>query len=161
MKPYHTSSSSRKRLEQRRMKAGKLFQKGCTQAEIARTLRVTPAAVNQWRIVWHAHGLSGLKSKGHPGIQTALTKQKAQKLKRAILKGPRSFGYTTDLWTLERIKAIAKKEAGLSFGATWIWHTIIALGFSCQKPVKRAVERDEKAIAAWKLTAFPSLKKMG
>ena len=161
MKPYHTSSSSRKRLEQRRMKAGKLFQKGCVQAEVARTLRVTPAAVNQWHIVWRMEGLSGLKSKGHPGIRTALTREKAQKVKRAILKGPRSFGYATDLWTLERIKAVAKKQAGLSFGTTRVWQMVIALGFSCQKPVKRAVERDEKAIAAWKLITFPSLKKMG
>ncbi|MEK7082928.1 MAG: winged helix-turn-helix domain-containing protein [Patescibacteria group bacterium] len=161
MKPYHTSSSSRKRLEQRRMRAGKLFRKGLTQAEIARILRVTPAAVNQWYVVWKKRGMSGLKSKGHPGVETALTKEKAEKLKRAILKGPRSFGYTTNLWTLERIKAVAKKEAGLSFGITRVWHMVIALGFSCQKPVKRAVERDEKAITAWRLTTFPRLKKMG
>jgi transposase len=161
MKSYHTSSSSRKRLEQRRMKAGKLFQKGCAQAELARTLRVTPAAVNQWHSIWKECGLSGLKSKGHPGAETALTKEKAVKLKRAILKGPRAFGYATDLWTLERIRAVAKKEAKLSFGTTWIWHAVIALGFSCQKPIKRAVERDERAITAWKLNTFPALKKMG
>jgi transposase len=143
------------------MKAGTLFQKGCAQAEIARTLRVTPAAVSQWHIVWKERGRSGLKSRGHPGIKTALTQEKAQKLKRAILKGPRAFGYTTDLWTLERIKAVAKKQAHLSFGTTWLWHTVIALGFSCQKPVKRAVERDQQAITAWKLTTFPALKKMG
>ena len=143
------------------MRAGKLFQKGCVQAEIARILRVTPAAVNQWHIVWKEHGLSGLKSKGHPGMPTTLTKEKAQKLKHAILKGPRAFGYATDLWTLERIKMVAKKEIALSFGTTWIWHTIIALGLSCQKPVRRSVERDEQAIRTWKLKTFPRLKKMG
>lgn len=143
------------------MKAGKLFQRGCTQAEVARTLRVTPAAVSQWHILWKERGLSGLKSKGHPGAETTLTKEKRQKLKRAILKGPRAFGYATDLWTLERIKSIAKKEAGLSFGTTWIWHTVISLGLSCQKPIKRTVERDEKAIRTWKLKTFPRLKKMG
>ncbi len=143
------------------MKAGKLFHEGCVQAEIARTLRVTPAAVNQWHIVWKESGIRGLKSKGHPGTQTTLTKEKAQKLKRAILKGPRAFGYTTDLWTLERIRAVAKKEVHLSFGTTWIWHTVIALGLSCQKPIKRSVERNEQTITTWKLKTFPHLKKMG
>lgn len=161
MTPYHTSSSSRKRLERRRIKAGKLFQQGCTQAKVAKTLRVTPAAINQWHVVWKKHGLPGLKSKGHPGRETALTKQKGQKLKRAILKGPRAFGYATDLWTLERIKTIAKKEANLSFGTTWIWHTVISLGLSCQKPMKRSVERDEQAIKTWRTNTFPRLKKMG
>lgn len=143
------------------MRAGKLFQKGCSQADIARILRVTPAAVNQWRIVWKKHGVSGLKSKGRPGPSSALTKEKAEKLKRAILKGPRAFGYGTDLWTLERIREVAKKKVGLCFGTTRVWHMVIALGFSCQKPVRKAVERDERAISAWKLTTFPTLKKMG
>jgi transposase len=139
------------------MKAGTLFKKGCMQAEIARTLRVSPSAVNQWHIVWKKRGIQGLKSKGHSGIPTALTKEKAQKLKKAILKGPRSFGYATDLWTLERIRAVAKKQVDVSFGTTWIWHTVIALGFSCQKPIKRAVERDEQAIRTWNFNTFPRL----
>lgn len=143
------------------MKAAGLFRKGHLQAEIARTLRVTPASVSQWHTLWEKEGVSGLKSKGHPGVPTALTKEKAKKLKSAILKGPKAFGYLTDLWTLERIKTVAKKEVGLSFGTTWIWHTIIGLGLSCQKPIKRAKERNEKAITTWKLKTFPRLKKMG
>ena len=161
MKLYHTSSSSRKRLEQRRMRAGKLFRKGVAQADIARTLRVTPASVSQWHAVWQKEGLSGLQSKGHPGIPTALTEAKAQKLKAVILKGPRAFGYTTDLWTLERIREVAKKKAGLSFVTTRIWHAVISLNLSCQKPIARSKERDEKAIAHWRTRTFPRLKKMG
>ena len=143
------------------MKAGKLFHKGVGQADIARTLRITPAAVNQWHSMWKKDGVSGLKSKGHPGTKTSLTDEKARKLKRAILKGPRAFGYTTDLWTLERIRNIAKKEVGLSFGITRIWHAVISLDLSCQKPIARSKERNEKAIAYWKTKTFPLLKKMG
>ena len=161
MKPYHTSSSSRKRLEQRRMRAGKLFKNGVAQADIARTLRVTPASVSQWHAVWQKKGSSGLQSKGHPGIPSALTEAKAGKLRAAILRGPRAFGYATDLWTLERIREVAKKKAGVSFGITRIWYAVISLDLSCQKPITRSKERDEKAIAHWRTHTFPALKKMG
>jgi transposase len=157
----YTPSLARKRLERRRLKAGKLFGKGTTQAEAARLLRVTPAAVNQWRRVWQRHGMDGLKSKGRPGPVTALTPVKARRIKAALLKGPRAFGYSTDLWTLECIRTVVRRVTGLSFGLTWIWQIVTNLGFSCQRPQLRNKERDESAIVHWRSVTFPVLKKMG
>lgn len=157
----HKSSSARKTLERRRLKAGKLFKNGKPQAETARLLGVTPAAVNQWHRAWKKRGIDGLKSKGRPGPSATLTPAKAQKIKAAILKGPRVFGYGTDLWTLERIGAVMRRVAGLSFSVAWTWHIVTTLGFSCQKPQVKAKERDERAIANWRRKTFPVLKKMG
>lgn len=148
-------------LERRRLKAGTLFKNGETQAAVARLLGVTPAAANQWHRAWQKRGIDGLKSRGRPGPSATLTPAKARKIKAAILRGPRTFGYGTDLWTLERIRAVVRKVAGLSFGATWTWHIVTTLGFSCQKPQTRNKERDEHAIANWRRRTFPVLKKMG
>lgn len=138
-----------------------MFQKGIHQAEVARRLGVTPAAVHAWYHVWNVQGRRGLRSKGHPGFSSRLTDEDRKRMRRAILKGARKFGYDTDLWTLERIGTVMKRVTGKSFGHTWIWQIVLSLGFTSQKPERRSRERDEKAIHEWKERTFPRLKKMG
>jgi transposase len=161
MKNKHTPLLSRKKREQKRLKAAKLFKKNVPQAEIARKLKVTPAAVNYWRIDWKKHGVEGLKSKGHPGFESKLTKDDRKAFKRAILKGPLAYGYETNFWTLSRLSVVMKKVTGIRFSDVWTWHIVRDLGFTPQKPRVLAAERDEAAIKAWKEKRLPGLKKMG
>lgn len=161
MNTKYLSSLSREAKEKRRRKAGHLFQKGISQAEVARRLRVTPAAVHGWYHTWKDQGMRGLKSKGATGFSSVFTQKDRKKLKTAILKGARAFGYDTDLWTLERIGTVMKRVTGKSFGTTWIWQIVLSLGFTSQKPERRSRERDEEAIREWEKHTFPRLKKMG
>lgn len=161
MKTSHISSGSREAKEQRRFKAAQLFKKGIRQAEVARRLGVTPAAAHGWYHTWKEHGMRGLRSRGVPGFPSSLTEQHRRKLKTAILHGARTFGYDTDLWTLERIAVVMRRVTGTSFGTAWTWHIVTQLGFTCQKPIRRSRERDEQAIRRWHRTTFPRLKKMG
>lgn len=148
-------------LEQRRFLAGKLFAKGKAQADVARKLGVTPAAVCKWHAKWEKKGKDGLVSKGLPGRDPKLSEKKKQELKKILLRGPEKAGYDTGFWTLFRIKSVTKKKFRVSLGTGSVWRTVISLGFSCQKPEKRDKERNEKAISDWKLKEFPRLKKMG
>jgi len=161
MKNKHITSLSREQREKVRFKAGKLFKKNIPQAEIARRLKVTPAAVNYWRTEWDKHGKEGLKSKGHPGFQSRLTEDKRILFKQAILKGPLEYGFETNLWTLSRLATVMKKVTRIKFGHNHTWEIVRELGFTCQKPQVRAVQRDEAAIKAWKEKRLPGLKKMG
>lgn len=147
--------------ERVRLKAGKLFQKGILQAEVARRLKATPAAVNYWHNSWKDRGGRGLRSKGHPGFESKLTEEKRLLFKRAILKGPLAHGYQTDLWTLPKLTVVMKKVTGVSFSEVWTWHVVRTLGFTPQKPQVVAKERDTKAITEWKERRLPGLKKMG
>lgn len=151
----------RKALEDRRLTAGKLFHKGVSQAEIAAKLNVTAAAVCKWHAEWEARKEKGLLSKGPTGADPILNTKKRQALKQAILSGPAKAGYATDFWTLERIRALAKKKLRIDLGTTSVWRTMISLGFSVQKPERRARERNERAVTDWRLKTFPKLKKMG
>lgn len=155
------SSLSRKEREKARLKAGTLFKKGVSQAEVARRFKATPAAVNYWHRAWKKRGLKGLKSKGHSGFASKLTVKKRLRFKRAILEGPLKHGYPTDLWTLPRLAAVLKKSAGISFSHVWTWHIVRSLGFTPQKPQVMAKQRDEEAIAEWQEKRLPGLKKMG
>lgn len=156
-----SSTRNRSILERRRHRAGRLFSQGETQSTIARRLHVSRAAVCQWHRAWNKQGRKGLASKGHPGFPSQLTPDKKQQLKGFILKGPRAEGYTTDFWTVNRIRDLTKKRLRVTLGYTRIWHTIIQLGFSCQKPESRAKTRNERAITDWQRKHFPRLKKMG
>ena len=161
MKNKHTPLLSRKKREATRLKAAKLFKKNIPQAEIARKLKVTPAAVNYWHIAWKKGGKKALKSKGQPGFPSKLTPDKRIVFKEAILKGPLEYGYETNFWTLSRLAVVMKRVAGVKFGHNHTWEIVRSLGFTPQKPRVLAGERDEEAIAAWKKKRLPGLKKMG
>lgn len=164
MKTYRSSSPSHYRdraaLERRRLKAAKLFQKGVSQAEVARRFKVTPAAISKWHHNWKTGGRKKLYSLGKTGPKPKLTETKLKKIRNLLLKGPRALGYATDIWTLERIKAAVRQKTRLSFGTTHIWRILtIQLGWSAQKPETRARERDEKAIRIWKHWVWPQIKR--
>jgi transposase len=155
------TTRDRKALEQRRMKAARLFERDVPQCKIAERLKVTPAAVCIWHTAWEKDREDGLKSKGPPGFASQYTDEKKRALKKIILQGPSNAGYTTDFWTIDRIRDVAKKKLGIKLGTKRTWMILMELGFSVQKPERRARERNEKAISDWKLITFPKLKKMG
>lgn len=159
--PHVVTERDHKALERRRMAAGKLFGKGVSQYGVAKHFKVSTAAANQWHTAWKAKGEDGLVSKGNPGFASVYSKEKKQNLKRLILEGPKKCGYDTDFWTVERIAAVARAKLGVKLQITQTWRTVISLGFSCQKPERRAKERDERAIREWRIGIFPRLKKMG
>lgn len=165
MKNKHISSLSRKRdrqaLERRRFKAIKLHNKDFSQYRIAKDLGVSFEAVSNWVEIYEQAGFKGLKTQGSPGPKSQLTDNDRKKLKVAILKGPEAFGYDTGIWTLQRIAAVIRNLTKATFKTTQTWRIVTALGFSCQKPIARAKERDEVKIQSWKLRTFPQLKKMG
>ena len=78
-----------------------------------------------------------------------------------ILKDPTKYGYETQLWTLERITSCVRKEFKVFYKPRSLSHMLHMLGFSCQKPERRAKERNEKKIAEWKKVVWPALLKKG
>lgn len=151
----------REALALRRKQAIGWYRKGKTQYWIAKRMDVSFEAVRKWVDAYEAKGMKGLASKGHPGPKAELDEKDRKKLREAILKGPRAEGYATDLWTLERIAQLIKRIGKVSYHPGHVWKVVIALGFSCQKPERRAKERDEGAIKNWRLRSFPPLPVMG
>lgn len=159
----HISSSSRKRdrqaLEKRRIKAIELYQKGRSQYWIAKHLKVSFEAVSNWAELYKKRGAKGLKTLGKPGPKSRLSDFNKQKIKQAILKGPKAQGFATDLWTLERIAKLIKKIAKVNYHPGHVWKILLDLGFTCQKPQIKSKERNEENIKKWKQRVWPQLKK--
>lgn len=154
-----TLSAHQRRLEQRRMKAAALFRRGKTQAEVSRTLIVSYQSVHDWHVAWRKRGAAGLQSKGKPGKKPALTVTKRKRVAHVLLRGPEASGFSTPVWTLERIRTVIQRTAGVTHHPSYVWKVLTDMGWSCQKPIVRAKERDEEAIRAWVAETWPRLKK--
>src|SRR5689334_12933634 len=145
-------------LQRRRLKAGRLLLKGVTQAEVARRVGVSRPTVFAWTKRLQQGGLAAL-SNGVRGRPSRLDNAKREQLAQALMAGARAHGYATELWTLPRIAKLIEQRFGFSYSISQVSRLLAAMGWSCQRPDKRALQRDEKAIARWKDKRWPALKK--
>jgi len=156
--PGHGSRRDFAALEARRLQAAQLFAGGESQAAVARRLDVTTAAANHWYQTWRAEGRAGLKA-ARAGRKPRLGPAELRSLERALRAGPEAHGFTTALWTLPRVAELIKRLTGVAHHPGHVWRVLRALGWSLQRPARRARERDEAAIAQWKSRRWAVLKK--
>ena len=157
----YAPSPRTKELEKRRLKAANLFESGKTQAWVALHFSVSRPAVHGWYWSWKKSGTEGLKSKGRSGAPTKLTEKQLKRVEKELLKGPVAQGYSTELWTLERIAKLIKKTTKVTFHPGHVWRLLQYLGWSSQKPETRARELNEKKIRRWIRKDFQRIQKKG
>ena len=147
-------------MERRRKRAARMFARGATQAEVARELEVSRQSVSRWYADWQAGGSKALKAAGRAGRLPRLTKRQLGQVDRALRQGPRAHGFATDLWTLDRVATVIEAETGVRYHPGHVWKLLRdKLGWSRQRPARRAVERDDEAIARWMATDWPRIKR--
>jgi len=122
---------------------------------------VSKEAARKWYDTWKQKGTKVLVTAKKPGPVSKLTDAKKKLVIRTLLKGPRAFGYHTDIWTLERIAAVIRRVARIQYHYRHVWRILLSLGWSCQKPETRARERDERAIKYWREVTWPRIQKRG
>lgn len=146
-------------MEKRRLKAAKYFERGLGASEVARKLGVRRQSAHDWKKAWESGGKESLQSSGPAGPKSRLSAGQQQELVDALLEGPQASGYATDVWTLPRVRALISKQTGVTYHASHVSRLLRGLGFSCQRPERRAIERDEPKIAHWKRVEWPAIKK--
>jgi transposase len=143
----------------KRIRAGRLLQRGKGPTEIARELGVARQTVHTWRTILEEKGFDALREVRGRGRPAGLESADLVSLRKILLQSPTEHGFGTELWTLKRVTAVIEREYGVAYGLTQVWRILGALGFSAQKPDKRAIERDEDAVKHWKARTWPALKK--
>lgn len=146
-------------LEKRRFHAIRLWERGQNQSEIARQLRVVRQTVARWVQQYRAQGKSALQKAGRAGRKPRLSEQQRQQLKKLLLAGPERLGYETPLWTCPRVAHLIEQQFGVRYHEGHVWKLLVRLGWSPQRPVGRARERDQEQIQRWKKKGWPALKK--
>jgi len=145
-------------LEKRRLKGAKLLARGLSKSEIARQLGVTRQTVAVWEQRLDEGGRDSLK-RGALGRPRQLDAGQERELAKLLMAGALSCGYPTELWTLPRIGKLIAQRFGVQYSTGHLWHLLRRLGFSCQKPEKRATQRNEGEIVRWKRHTWPAFKK--
>jgi transposase len=146
--------------EARRLQAAELFAQGRSQAEVARTLGVSRQSAHIWHARFQQGGVDALRSRGPTGPDPKLSAAQLAQIEQALLAGAMANGFATDLWTLERITVVIAQLTGIRYHPGHVWVILRRrLGWSLQRPERRASERDEEAIARWVAQEWPRIKK--
>lgn len=149
-----------KELEKRRRRAvDAVVKDGMTVASTARRFQVNIRTMYLWLAAYRRSGSKGIEARPAPGAPRKLAKKDLKVLERKILKGARAAGFPNDLWTCARIAELIKKEFGVEYHFNHVGKILAKMGWSPQRPEKRAVERDDRRIQDWVKKEFPRIKK--
>lgn len=146
-------------LEDRRRRALVLLDSGCSLNEVGRRIGCNASSVMRWRDARRRGGAQALQVRFSPGRPPKLDKKEHKRLLRLLLQGAMAHGYRTNLWTTARIAEVIQRNFGIQYHPDHVGRLLHSLHWSPQKPERRALERDEKAIQRWKKEDWPRIKK--
>lgn len=152
-------SGSPQELEQRRLRALRLLGEGFSPVEVARQIGVDRRSVRRWKAAARKGGTKAVAAKPASGRPRRLAARDLTRLRQTLLRGAQAAGLPTELWTCPRVAWLIRQRFGVRYHPAHVSRMLHGLGFSPQKPTRRAVERDEERIRAWIEQDWPRVKK--
>ena len=146
--------------EARRFRAWALHEDGWRQVRIAEALGVSEGAVSQWFAAVREAGVPALLSDpGKRGPPPKLSEDDLRQLAEYLSRGAEAYEFRGAVWTRARVGKVIEKEFGVTFSARHVGRLLKQIGWTRQKPVERADQRNEADVAQWRAETFPRLKK--
>lgn len=133
---------------------------GMSQTDAARTFRASLRAVSKWRRLDREGGLRALtlKRRGRRPGAGYLNAKRAGRIRSLIVgKLPDQLKLPFYLWTRAAVARLIAREYGIDVSLVTVGRYLQAWGLSPQKPVRRAYERKEAAIARWLRQEYPAI----
>ena len=153
------TASGRARREQVRFRAAELFEQGVAPVAVASDLRVSTKSAYQWHRRWCAGGTAALASTGPGGTPCRLNPTQLARLAAALDAGPAVYGWDEDQrWTLARVTRLIGRLFHVSYTLRGTSYLLHRMGWTPQKPIHRARERDEDAITAWRTETWAKVR---
>src|SRR5436190_11082932 len=147
------------RREQVRLAAAEWIEEGATDREVAARFRVTRMSANRWRRALAAGGRQALASKGPGGAHCRLSPAQLAELQALLDAGPAAWGWQDQCWTLPRIAEMVRTRFGVDYTLPGVDLLLHRIGRSVQVPARRAAERNDGQIAAWREESWPQIKR--
>lgn len=152
MRPYGTSTQ----LAQRRQRALGWLRRGQTTTQVAKRMGTSERSVRRWK-----HPVPRPpRGRRPPGRPCRLSATQCRRLLHTLEQGAYRQGYPEDYWTLDRITHVIWDLFRVRYKPTGVWRLLHRLGWSCQKPQRQPLHRDDEAIAHWKHYIWPQIKKV-
>ena len=143
-------------LERRRKRAVQAVTDGESRTTVAKVLGVHYKTVARW--VRAARQPGGLDAKPQPGPTPGLTDADLRRLESLLAKGAKAHGWHNELWTAARVARLIERHFGIRYHPEHVRKILKRrLGWTSQKPRRKARERDDKEVARWVGDEFPRI----
>jgi transposase len=145
--------------EKRRLRAAELFEQHVPNVVIAEALGVSDSAVDLWKAQWEEGGAEALRSTGRPGYPALLDEAQVAALVAELDQGALAHGYGQDRWMLKWVNDLIEELFRVRFADTaGVWRFLRRIGYCHHRPGRRAIQRDEQAITAWREVTWPRIR---
>ncbi len=143
-----------------RRKAVNAVRNGMTQVEAGRVFGVTRQAVAGWLRNYEEGGAKALRPRrrGRPRGSRLEPWQAAQISRLVICKTPDQLRLPFFLWTREAVRDLIELRCGISLSVWTVGRYLARWGFTPQKPVRHAFERDPEAVRRWLEEEYPAIQ---
>lgn len=145
-------------LEGRRLRALELSEQGWKAIRIAEALGVTRGAVSQWLKAAREGGREALRRRPRLGPPPKLTVEQREQLPELLAKGAEHYGFIGDVWTTARVAEVIRREFGVRHHPAHVSRVLAAIRWTQQKPIRRASQRNEAQVTAFREERLPSLQ---
>lgn len=146
-------------LEDRRHRALALLDDGLSLNEVGRRIHCSASSVKRWRDARRKGGPKALKVRSSPGRPPRLSHAQGRSLVAMLLRGALAAGYANQLWTTARVAEVISKKFRIRYHRDHVGRLLHALGWSHQKPQKKALERNKAEIRRFVREDWPRVKK--
>jgi transposase len=136
-----------------------LKEQGWQQKDIATALDVSEGAVSQWLKRGREQGVEALTAHPPKGVTPRLTAEQKAQIPDLLATGAEAYGFRGDVWTASRVAQVIVRTFGVRYHRDHVGRLMREAGWSRQKPVERASQRNEEAIKKWSQERWPEIKK--
>ena len=133
---------------------------GMSQTEASKVYGASLRAVSKWMALDRTGGLRALKQKvrGRRAGEGRLQPAQSARIRQLIIDSlPDQLKLPFYLWTRAAVVSLIEREYGISVSLSTVGRYLAGWGMSPQKPVRRAYERNDAAIARWLRTEYPAI----
>jgi transposase len=136
-------------------------QEGQSPEVVGKALGLNRTTIYDWLARYRRGGWDALKAKPLAGRPPKLDGKKMKWIYDTVTqKSPLQLKFEFALWTREMVAVLIERKYGIRLAANSVGRLLAQLGITCQKPLHRALERDEALVQKWLKTEYPKIKKM-
>lgn len=152
---------SHETLEEVRIRAVKRVEAGESPEVVIEALGFHRSAIYRWIALYREGGIEALKGRKAAGPAPKLNGQQLRRLYTIITgNNPLQLGFEFALWTRAMIRDVIREQFGVRLSEVSVGRLLRKLGLSPQRPLRKAYQRDEEKVEAWRKTAYPEIQKL-